>query len=328
MPTMLRPGISRVRTLARLRSAKAPAVGVRSPSRLAPPNGTLAVDAGGNVGIGTTAPARKLHVFNSGGPQVRLEDPGGGLLLGGTAELFVGGTGLWFNDTAGEAIVKFNHAASENSLVVSGNGVGIGTSSPSDKLHVRATDGSATVLLEETQSIATNDMFTMRHNGNPGFLMENTDQGTAWQFRLGGSGSTEQFTINKTSQSGPELSVLANGNIRIKGSYLSGSSRELKQDIAPIETAAVLEKIQQLPIYEWSYKQSPSSRHVGPMAEDYYATFGLAGQGKSLAATDMAGLAIAAAKELHENNEELEARNRELLERVARLERLVEARIQ
>ncbi|MGK7294235.1 MAG: tail fiber domain-containing protein [Candidatus Wenzhouxiangella sp. M2_3B_020] len=284
------------------------------------PNGTLAVDSGGNVGIGTTAPARKLHVLSGSGPQVRLEAPSGGLILGGTAELFVGGTGLWFNDTGGQAIVKFNHAASANTLVVEGNGVGIGTQSPSQKLHVRASDGSSSMLLEETQAISTNTMLTMRHNGNPGFLLENTDQSTSWQFRLGGSGSTEQFTVNKAGTGGPELSVLANGDIRIKGSYLSGSSRELKQDIDPIESPAILEKLEQLPIYEWSYKRSPSSRHIGPMAEDYHATFGLAGEGTGLAATDLAGLSLASIKALVSEVKTLKEDNLALQARIAKLE--------
>ncbi|MFP5354751.1 MAG: tail fiber domain-containing protein, partial [Gemmatimonadota bacterium] len=30
-----------------------------------------------------------------------------------------------------------------------------------------------------------------------------------------------------------------------------------------------------MPVYEWAYKDAPEARHVGPMAQDFHAAFGL-----------------------------------------------------
>jgi len=222
-------------------------------------------------------------------------------------------------------------AQTPSAMVIDAEGnVGIGTDTPTGALDIFRTDGTAVLRLQESQSFPTNIMFSMMHSGNPGFSLSNTQSNATWQFRLGGSGSTEQFTINRAGISGPELSILASGDIRIKGSYISSSSRMNKDNIVKIDERHVLERVAQMPIYEWSYKTSPGSRHIGPMAEEYHEIFGFAGGGKGLAATDMAALALASVKalntevqDLKTENAMLRARNEkfdEMLERIAVLE--------
>ena len=304
--------------------AKTTVLGIEEDS----PQHSLAISSDGRIGFGTSTPQNRLHIIGSGSgtqnPRLRLEN---------TTHEQEWLVGAWStnqfvirNDTDGRTVFSADTNAPTNTLALRTNGVGVGTSSPQAPLHVRRTDGTAEILLEETQAIATNTMFTMRHNGNPGFRMENTDQATAWEFRLGGSGSTEQFTINNVSIPEPELSVLANGSIRIKGSYLSGSSRKLKQDIVETRASEILTKLSQLPLYEWSYKTAPNTRHIGPMAEDYYEIFGLAGEGEGLAATDVASIALVATKELQQQNSHLEEQNKELLMRIQRLESVIDNR--
>lgn len=279
------------------------------------PTNSIHVASNGNVGLGTSSPSSALHMSGD----LTLTDATPSITFDNTS----GNSVKW---TIGENSDDFRirqsggSGASTPFAIAEDGNVGIGTSGPAQSLHVRATDGSAGILVEETQAIATNDMFTMRNNGNPGFLLENTNQGTAWQFRLGGSGTTEQFTINKTSTSGPELSVLANGNIRIKGAYVSGSSRSLKQNLTKIRSSEILAKIGNLPVYEWSYRAAPGSRHIGPMAEDYYEIFGLAGNGKGLAATDVASIAVAGIQAIQAKAEKLVEENRTLNERLDSLE--------
>jgi hypothetical protein len=225
-------------------------------------------------------------------------------------------------DEGGGTTVGAGSFPPDRGLYVFGD-TGIGTSNPATSLHIRRTDGTAGVLLEETQAIATNTMFEMRHNGNPGFRMGNTATSAEWDFRLGGTGSTEQFTINKTSIAGAELSVIANGNIRIKGNYLNGSSRAIKHDIKELDGSKVLDKLNKLSINEWRYDASPENLHAGPMAEDFYEVFGFGVDETSISMTDLPGVALAAVKELNARNTQLQSENAELEKRIERLEALV-----
>lgn len=300
------------------------------PFRIEPeaPTGSIHVAETGDVGIGTGAPFSDLTVngsigFTDGTTPLLLNSEtccsnGSRMIWAHSPGLF-SDWGIYYDDSSDDMHIQSSSGNKQVTFDFSGN-MGIGATSPSAKLHVSASDGSANILLEETQAIATNDMFTMRNNGNPGFLMENTDSSAAWQFRLGGSGSTEQFTINKTSVAGPELSVLANGNIRIKGAYLTGSSRSLKESITKTKPEDVLSKLQQLPLYEWTYKTSPSSRHIGPMAEEYFEVFGLAGEGTGLAASDLASIALAGIQAIDAKAERLEKENNSLKKRLEVLE--------
>lgn len=109
-----------------------------------------------------------------------------------------------------------------------------------------------------------------------------------------------------------------------KGSLSEASDRSEKQDVQPLETAEILKKAVELPLTEWSYKSNRHIRHIGPMAQDFYAAFKLGNSEESLSARDLAGVSLAATQGLHtlvkEQAEELD----ELRKRNERLEQLVE----
>ena len=55
----------------------------------------------------------------------------------------------------------------------------------------------------------------------------------------------------------------------------------------------LLESLKELPIYEWQYK-GKDRRHIGPMAQDFHAAFGLGDDDKTIATIDADGIALAA----------------------------------
>ena len=60
------------------------------------------------------------------------------------------------------------------------------------------------------------------------------------------------------------------------GSWTAVSSREMRENVEPVDAQAVLEAVVAMPVTTWNYKsQSDSIRHMGPMAQDFYAAFGL-----------------------------------------------------
>jgi len=86
------------------------------------------------------------------------------------------------------------------------------------------------------------------------------------------------------------------------GTWASASDRNLKTDVARIDDAAVLDKVASLPISRWSYKSERGVRHVGPMAQDFYAAFGVGEDDKHITSIDEDGVALAAIKALHAEN--------------------------
>jgi hypothetical protein len=93
----------------------------------------------------------------------------------------------------------------------------------------------------------------------------------------------------------------------------------VKQDFAPINPSQILEKVAQLPLSEWSYKDDPATRHVGPMGQDFYAAFNIGTDEKHIAPLDEGGVALAAIQGL---NQKLEETRSELKHRDAEISEL------
>jgi hypothetical protein len=93
------------------------------------------------------------------------------------------------------------------------------------------------------------------------------------------------------------------------------SDRNLKRDIEPVDEQAVLERVARMPISTWSYKSDdPTVRHLGPMAQDFHAAFGLGTTDRAYDPIDAHGVEMAAIKALYERLR----RNEEMIERLER----------
>jgi len=102
-----------------------------------------------------------------------------------------------------------------------------------------------------------------------------------------------------------------------------------------VDAQAVLQKVAQLPVSEWSYK-GYDQRHIGAMAQDFHELFPLNGDDKVLNDADLHGVELAAIKGLNEKVEtgsqnsegrmqKLEAENAELKQSLAELKQLVQS---
>ncbi len=83
-------------------------------------------------------------------------------------------------------------------------------------------------------------------------------------------------------------------------------------DFADLDKVGVLERVVHLPVTEWSYKGHNGERHIGPVAEDFYQTFGLGSDDKYIGGSDASGVALAAIQGLYELVQELQAEVKEL----------------
>ncbi|MBV8489749.1 MAG: tail fiber domain-containing protein [Candidatus Eremiobacteraeota bacterium] len=86
------------------------------------------------------------------------------------------------------------------------------------------------------------------------------------------------------------------------GSWSSASDRNLKTAYRSIDADDVLDKVSLLPIGTWSYISEPGVRHVGPMAQDFYAAFGVGEDNRHITTIDEDGIALAAIQALHREN--------------------------
>jgi hypothetical protein len=83
------------------------------------------------------------------------------------------------------------------------------------------------------------------------------------------------------------------------GSWSTVSDRAAKTAIEEIDDARILAKVASLPVSEWSYKaQGSGVRHLGPMAQDFRAAFGLGEDEKHISTVDEEGVALASIKAL------------------------------
>ena len=97
----------------------------------------------------------------------------------------------------------------------------------------------------------------------------------------------------------------------------------MKTGVVAVDPASVLAKVAALPVSEWSYTSERGVRHVGPMAQDFYAAFRAGEDDRHITSIDEDGVALAAIKALVAENRRLHARLARDDARFAALEREV-----
>jgi hypothetical protein len=136
--------------------------------------------------------------------------------------------------------------------------------------------------------------------------------------------ATGDISCDKINTSG---TIYAGGDVC--GHTLCGNSdRNLKEEFAPVDAAQVLELVTRLPISTWNFKTDPAIRHVGPMAQDFYAAFNVGADDKPIATVDEGGVALAAIQGLNEKLNEKDAKIEAMEKRLADLEELIKTSAQ
>jgi trimeric autotransporter adhesin len=122
---------------------------------------------------------------------------------------------------------------------------------------------------------------------------------------------------------GTTMMKLDGTGLTVNGTLVSASDRNVKQDFAEVNSRAVLEKVAQLPIQTWAYKSDPNTKHLGPVAQDFYAAFAVGPDDKHIATVDESGVALAAIQGLNQKVEERDGEIQALKKAVAELKSVV-----
>ena len=169
--------------------------------------GRLFIDASGNVGIGTSSPAAKLHVYGASGNITSTVQSGStvGRFLTNSNGTYVGTT------TDNDFTIQTN---SQNRVTVKNTGnVGIGTSSPIKPVDIQG--APAELRLNSTSNSYAR--FTHAHSGTPLWTVGTRTSDDYFIFRESGSGNT----------------IIQNGNVGI-GTASPGADLEIAGNSARI----------------------------------------------------------------------------------------------
>lgn len=99
------------------------------------------------------------------------------------------------------------------------------------------------------------------------------------------------------------------------------SDRNAKANFGTIDPADMLERVRSLPITTWNYRSDDAQvRHIGPMAQDFTAAFGVGSDDRTIHPMDGQGVALAAIQGLAAQVAALQAEQQRLMEHIAALE--------
>ncbi len=132
---------------------------------------------------------------------------------------------------------------------------------------------------------------------------------------LAGGTLTDRLFVNGTTGFVGIGTTLPTAQLQVGSATCNGttwqnaSDRALKKNIHPVDAEAILEKVVALPISHWEYREANAAKHLGPMAQDFHAAFGLNGNDdKRIATVDEGGVALAAIQGLNTKLEKRESR--------------------
>lgn len=108
------------------------------------------------------------------------------------------------------------------------------------------------------------------------------------------------------------------GNLNLTGTCNSSSDLNRKEHFLPVNNTEILNKVAQLPISEWQFI-GEKARHMGPMAQEFFAAFGLGADERMISSTDVNGITLAAIQALKAENDHLKRRLESLEKRLADL---------
>lgn len=264
--------------------------------------------------------------------------------------------------TGGRTPFTIEASTPNNSLYLDSSGnVGFGKSTPVVNLHT--VDGNTPTLRLEQDGSAGFSSQTWDMAGNEAnFFIRDVTNGSKLPFKIKPNAPTSSLFIAAdgdiglgtespdatldiqdanasirvatTNNTADEIMTLdTNGNLTISGLLTEASDKNVKENFKAVDSVAVLEQIVNMPITMWSYiSDEDGTLHMGPMAQDFYAAFGLGVDNKHIAPLDANGVAFAGIQGLFElfqaQDAELDAlqqENDELKMRIDELEAAVDA---
>lgn len=296
-------------------------------------------------GLGNSASGTRSTV--GGGQENTAIGPrstvGGGIgnIASGTYSTVGGGrnaTASGLNSTVGGG---FTNTANDTAATVSGGRTNTASGSNSTVgggVGNTASGGGSTVgggfynTASGTQSTAIGTVAKAQHNGSiviaansSGSTTDSIASGGAEQLVIRADGGLYLTNISETpAPYDPSKIITTRGGAYLSGNgttWTNASDKNQKENFTDIDSEELLKKISALPISRWNYKDEDETvTHIGPVAQDFYALFGVGADDISISTIDPAGIALAAIQELYKKSKRVD----ELNERLEKLEKMID----
>lgn len=259
------------------------------------PSNSMVIDPSGLVGLGTFNPAKKLHLSSSNTPTIRLEQTNVSFTPQ-VYDLAINELGLSVYDATHNLTPMFIASqAPDHAMTINNSGwVGLGTAIPAAPLSqfVQGFSGPETIAkfeisddsignLQINNATSTDGLFIPRLQGRSGsqnaaLIMEGlitTDLGVGPAIvynaaKMSGGGVTTRPLVVYRNNNVAKVTIAANGNVTAT-SFISASSRTLKDNISALDSTKAADALQKLNPVEFTYKDDPTGDpRVGFIAED------------------------------------------------------------
>ena len=283
-----------------------------------------------------SANTNQFNVRASGG--VRLETGGAGATLDG--QPIRSGT-VTDNQLTGNVALLDRSPQTFTGTNIFSSRVGIGTSASDSTLRVQGAGSLGDIWLSPTTSGGNADIFfsenvsgtfgiKIRHNGTNNdleFVGVNSSVETTEPVMTVGRGNTSGVAVRSDLTVGGNVGIgttSPTNKLHVAGgvsatTFVTTSDRHAKENFTAVSPAEILAKVASLPITQWNFKEMKDGPHLGPMAQDFFAAFGLGGGDTTITTVDADGVALAAIQGL---NQKVERKNAEIAELKHELEKL------
>lgn len=243
---------------------------------------------------------------------------GGGTqnVAGGTGAVVSGGAGNTASHDQSTVAGGLGNLAAGNYAVVAG-----GQGNTASGVYSTVPGGSSNQALADFSLAAGHRSMVDTHHSGVFLFADSQDadfhSSASNEFGVRASGGVRFVTA--IDDAGQPLSgvILTPGS----GSWANLSDQAMKENFRPVDKLQILELVASLPIAEWNYTtQNLSVRHIGPVAQDFYAAFGAGESDRYISTIDADGVALAAIQGLVESLKAKEDRIQTLETRLASVE--------
>lgn len=203
--------------------------------------------------------------------------------------------------------------SADSPFVVTGSGIRI----PNATLQAYNDAGGLAAYLSNTQRGTSDAAVVISQAGNGQFIKMFGPNGGEQEFDVAGNGTTTLY-----GPAGVNIQLNNSSGIVTAKGFNNRSDRNTKTNFSSVSAASVLEKVSKLPISRWNYKDDAKSvQHIGPMAQDFEAAFGLnGGDSNHINTVDAQGVTLAAIQGLNARLEQKDTQIKALEGKLSALE--------